>query len=292
MLNLQPGTDFRPPDWVPPRATLVGTLYGDPGRAFRHVGSLVDAALVPGLRGAFDAILVGLKVDSDGPGVDVEKELIAPLGRRLTVLSIPRPGGDAAGELVLAMQARDTAGPGAALRKLFEGDAETRRYSPLPGFALWETAMGVGRKKAPGAKGLKLCLSAARGHLFASNDREGLETVLRTAGGGFHADPDYKRVSAELDRVVPKGVALRWFTRPDFDFGTAYESLRRGEAAAGSSVYAYALGQMFPPTAPLPLREKLPPFGRLKTSLGPSGMWISNSETGWLVGGFSLKARP
>lgn len=291
MINLRPGKDYTPPDWVPTRARLVGTLYGDVGQAFRHVGSLVDAALVPGLRGAFAMILQNLKEDTEGPRVDVEKEIIAPLGRRLTVLSVATSAGGP-GELVLAMEARDTAGPAAALRKLFDSDREIKRHTMAAGVVLWETPLSVGRKKTPGAKPLKLCLCAARGHLFASSDREALELVLRTTNGGARDDADYKRVVAELDKVAPKDAALRWFTRPDFDLGTAYESVRRGEADASSSLYAYALSQLLAPTAAVPGRDKLPPFDKIQPSLGPSGLWVSNSETGWLVGGFSLKPRP
>ena len=87
MLKTLPGDNFAPPDWVPGDVTQFNTLYLDIDTAFKNFGPLFDAYYGEGDAGTFDDIIKGLRDDPNGPRLDVGKDIIGKLGKRVTLLA-------------------------------------------------------------------------------------------------------------------------------------------------------------------------------------------------------------
>ncbi|MFO0876439.1 MAG: hypothetical protein U0840_03620 [Gemmataceae bacterium] len=288
LLQLQAGKEFEPPAWVPADAALAGVLYLDVDGAFRQMGPLFDAVYAPKDRGTFDEIIKRLRDDPNGPQVDIPRELVGRLGKRVVLVSrSPKAGGDE--QTLLAFEAREVEQLERALGRLYENDEEAKRRQ-VRDYVVWVVQMrqsGRGGTKGK-SRTVEVCLCAARGHLFVCTHLPLLEAALKASKSGLAGEADYQRVVGELNRAVPTGSALRWYARPDLDLRPAYEAFRQGEKAEGASVYATLLRPVFD-NLNRATREKAPPFEKLRPYLGPAGMWGQTTPTGWVIQGFSLR---
>ena len=151
MLKTLPGDNFAPPDWVPADATRFTTAYLDLANAFNNFGSFFDAYYGEGEAGTFDDIIKGLRDDPNGPQVDVAKEIIGRLGRRVTlVIDNAKPIGLYSVRSLVAVDTKDEKGVADAIRRLMENDDTVKRREVSVGVVLWEMLAQV--KKRKGAK--------------------------------------------------------------------------------------------------------------------------------------------
>src|SRR5262249_5451697 len=132
------------PDWVAdklgeqagPMSSCL-TLGGDLGQAFEAFGYIFDAI---GQKGDFETVLNSYK--EEGIKVDVRKEVIGQLGKRITVLNDYRTPVDAKSERVLiAVELApnaDAAVLADALRRFLEPDKKRVRKHTLGDQVLWE----------------------------------------------------------------------------------------------------------------------------------------------------------
>ncbi|MBM4021953.1 MAG: hypothetical protein FJ284_06900 [Planctomycetes bacterium] len=323
MLRFPVTKEIRPPDWVPGDVGGWTALHWDVQTAFTAVESLVDD--VVGDKGVYDDVIASLKEDPDGPQIDVEKDLVACLGKRITVISgHVEPLSIDADRLVIAIECADEPKVAATIAKVMNADGEMQKIE-LGGQAAWELvdrshAIPSLEVETPGGavthadeqdeaarrrqkrreKDEKLLphstVAVARGHLLIASHRDILERVLTSEGGSgrLATTDEYKILMEEVSRQAPGGLASRSFGREDVSIRPTYELLRQGSMPKARSVLGQLLNGLLGDGKPGSVREqkvdgsKLPEFEAVRKYFGTVGTAVEVFPDGWRLTGLSL----
>lgn len=131
-----PNVEGLAPAWVPRDVTGWSALQWDIKAAFASAETLVDD--VVGEKGVFDDVIASLKEDPDGPQIDVENDLVACLGSRVSMLTDSvEPIGTDSDRLVIAIEASDEAKVAATIAKVMDADSDMKKID-LAGHVAWE----------------------------------------------------------------------------------------------------------------------------------------------------------
>ena len=324
MLQFPNADRLVPPDWVPRDVTGWTTLRWNLQSAFAASETLVDD--IVGDRGVFDDVIASLKEDPDGPQIDVEKDLVAALGTRVSLITDHADPADPDAErLVIAVEAVDEARVAATIAKVMGADKDMERKE-IAGHVVWELidrtaaipelqietpGLGLGgdrdrdddgrrRRQRIREKEEKLLphssVTVAKGHLFIASHRDVLERVLLTPGGidALESADDYAAATAEIDRLLPGATALKSFGREDKTILPAYELLRRGSMPKSQSVMGQLLNALLADGKPGSVREQridgstLPDFEQIRRYFGTAAVGMEAVADGWFVTGLSL----
>ncbi|HBT76353.1 MAG TPA: hypothetical protein DEB39_05375 [Planctomycetaceae bacterium] len=129
MLSFPNGDDFKAPKWMPRDLASCFSLYVEPLDIFDNFGSLFDS-LIMEEEGVWEDIIKGLAKDPNGPRIDIRKELVEHLGRRVLFMSkYTLPITVSSESLVVAVELKETSPPAVAdaLEKLFANDPEIQK---------------------------------------------------------------------------------------------------------------------------------------------------------------------
>jgi hypothetical protein len=291
MLRFPNAEGVTPPAWVPRGASGWTALQWDIPAAFAAAETLVDE--VVGDKGVYDDVIASLKEDPDGPQIDVEKDLIAGLGRRVAVFSDSvEPLGTDSERLVIALEAVDEPRIAATVAKVMNADSDMRRVE-IGGHTAWELIDhsaevpkldvdfgGAGPPPIAAAPQHDVDDSAHRrrarlkereekllphstvtvafGHLLIASHRDVLEKLLASADAadGLAAAADYTALASELERLLPGGKALVSFGRDDEAVRPAYELLRQGSMPKSKSLFGQLLNAVLGDGKPGTVREQ------------------------------------
>jgi hypothetical protein len=290
MLRFPNAEGVAPPAWVPRGASGWTAVQWDFPVAFAAAETLVDE--VVGDKGVYDDVIASLKEDPDGPQIDVEKDLIAGLGRRVAMFSDSvEPLTTDSERLVIALEAVDEPRIAATIAKVMDADSDMRRVE-IGGHAAWELIDhsaevpkldvdfgGAGpppiagphhdlddsahrRRSRLKEREEKLLphstVTVAFGHLLIASHRDVLEKVLASAGAadGLGATPDYTAVASEIERLLPGGKSLVSFGRDDEAVRPAYELLRQGSMPKSKSLFGQLLNAVLGDGKPGTVREQ------------------------------------
>lgn len=291
MLRFPNVEGLAPPAWVPRDVTGWSALQWDLKAAFASAETLVDD--IVGEKGVFDDVIASLKEDPDGPQIDVENELVACLGSRVSMLTDSvEPIGTDSDRLVIAIEAVDEAKVAETIGKVMDADSDMQKID-LAGHVAWElidhSAMVPQLEiETPGGavvhadderrhdpddeahrrrarlreKEDKLlphsAVTVAKGHLFIASHRDILERVLVTPGGvdALASTADSKAAFAEIDRLLPGSNSLRSFGREADTVRPAYEMLRQGSMPKSKSVFGQLLNGILGDGKPGTVREQ------------------------------------
>ena len=322
MLQFPNAERMVPPEWVPRDVTGWSALNWDFQAAFAAAETLVDD--VVGDRGVFDDVIASLKEDPDGPQIDVEQDLVAALGTRVSLITDHADPADPDAErLVVAIETVDEARVAATIAKVMNADKDMERKE-IAGHTVWElidrTAAipelqvetpglklggdrdddGRRRRQRIREKEEKLLphssVTVAKGHLFIASHRDVLERVLATPGGvdALASADDYALAVREIDRLLPTHTALKSFGREDDTILPAYELLRRGSMPKSQSVFGQLLNGLLGDGKPGSVREQrldgstLPEFEVIRHYFGTAAVGMESVAEGWFVTGLSL----
>jgi hypothetical protein len=311
---------IQPPAWVPRDITGWTTLEWDLQQAFAAAETLVDD--IVGDKGVYDDVIASLKEDPDGPQIDVEQDLVACLGNRLTMVSDHvDPLGPDCERLVIAIEATDEAKVAATIAKVMNADKDMQKLE-IGGHQVWElidrsAALPQLEIETPGGaithadhddesqrrrqrirdKEEKLlphsAVTVAKGHLLIASHRDVLEKVLLESGG---REPltDATATLTELDRLVTSQTSLRSFGREDETVRPAYELLRQGSMPKSKSVLGQILNGLLGDGKPGTVREQridgstLPEFEKVRRYLGTAALGMESRPDGWYIAGLAL----
>ncbi len=273
MLHFPDAETIAPPVWAPRDLSSWISLQWDLQNAFHSIEPLVDD--IVGEEGVFDDVIASLKEDPDGPQIDVEKDLVACLGTRVTVISDYAEPIDVESErLVIAIEATDPERVAQTVAKSMSTDPDMQKVE-FNGLVIWElvdrtmeipkleieTPGGAiphaddededprdarRRRQRMREREEKLlphsAVTIANGHLLIASHRDFLERVLTTSGGAesLATAPDYAAAGGELAKLLPGKAAARSFNREDEAIRPAYEMLRQGMMPKSKSM----LGQL------------------------------------------------
>ncbi|MFM8735285.1 MAG: hypothetical protein ACKOC8_08840 [Pirellulales bacterium] len=329
MLRFPNATGVAPAAWVPRDVAGWAAMQWDVQTAFASAESLVDD--IVGDKGVFDDVIASLKEDPDGPQIDVEKDLVACLGKRVSVITDHvEPISTDCERIVIAMEAADEARVAATVAKVMGADSDMRKIE-LAGQVAWElidhsTDIPKLEVETPGGavthsehdtqdeahrrrqrlrekEGRLLphsTVAVAKGHLLIASHRDILERVLTSAGGAesLASAPDYAGVQAELGKYVRGGSAARAFGREDEAIRPAYDLLKQGDMPKSKSLFGQLLNDLLGDGKPGTVREQridgstLPDFNTVRRYFGSSGLAMESRSTGWYVVGLTLPRSP
>ena len=289
MLRFVDAEGVAPPAWVPRGVAGWTALQWDIQTAFASVESLFDD--IVGEKGTFDDVIASLKEDPDGPQIDLERDMVACLGKQVTLISHHvEPIGTDSERLVIAIEATDPQRVAATIAKTMGADSDMQKIE-IAGHEAWELidrSMAIPKieVETPGGavqhadghegdddsahrrrqrrreKEEKLlphsAVTVAHGHLLIASHRDILEQVLTSPGGAesLAAAADYRATAAELAKLLPGKAALRSFGREDEAIRPTYELLRQGAMPKSKSVFGQLLNGILGDGKPGSVREQ------------------------------------
>ncbi len=278
MLQFPNADRIDPPQWVPRDVSSWVAMQFDLANAFHSAESLVDD--VVGEKGVFDDVIASLKEDPDGPQIDVEKDLVACLGKRASVISdYATPIGTDCERLVIAIEASDPEKVAATVAKSMATDPDMQKVES-GGHVIWEMidrSMAIPKLEVETPGGAiahadgggddddddahrrrnrlrereeKLlphsAVTVAHGHLLIASHRDFLERVLATKGGveSLGSAADYAAVTGEMKKLFPTTSAMRSFGRAEETVRPSYEMLKSGSMPKSKSLMGQLLNGM------------------------------------------------
>lgn len=322
-----PNTDrIDPPQWVPRDVSSWVAMQFDLANAFQSAESLVDD--VVGEKGVFDDVIASLKEDPDGPQIDVEKDLVACLGKRVSVISdYATPISTDCERLVIAIEASDPEKVAATVAKSMATDPDMQKVES-GGHVIWEMidrSMAIPKLEVETPGGAiahadgggddddahrrrnrlrereeKLlphsAVTVAHGHLLIASHRDFLERVLATKGGveSLGSAADYTAVTAEMKKFFPTPSAMRSFGRAEETVRPAYEMLKAGSMPKSKSLMGQLLNGLLGDGKEGSVRSQkidgstLPDFELIRRYFGTVGLGMESVADGWYLAGIAL----
>jgi len=289
ILDFPNGDNLEVQDWVPNSVSSYLTVNWNIKQAFKHFGSLFDAfADEPG---TWEEILAGLESDPHGPKIDVNAELIALLGQRVTAIVDHTHPINPSCERVLVAIELDPADAAAekkalaAIRKLMKVEKDARQID-IEGHDAWEVAerneealipdlqidspefvalegwVAVAVEAvaiaAPVERKINWAITVANGHILVGTHVGLIADSLKAK-----ADKDQLKNAADLARVRKSLVKLgsgndsfRFFTRSDEACHPTYELLKKGLMPKAETILGRTLNQAFAPIKKGELRKQ------------------------------------
>lgn len=319
MLRFPSSENLGPQDWVPPDVATYSTFNWDMKRAFSAAETLVDEMV--GERGVYRDVLESLRDDPDGPQVNIEKDLVAHLGTRATILTDNQlPIGPKSERKVLAAEITDEAAVAATIRKLMEAEKDARQHD-YEGFTIWEivdtksevptlqieTPGGSVRhsdSESPPAERERLlstsAICIANGHLFMSSHLDLLKKVLVQPKQSSHLGhaADFQLIDNHVRTMCPGAASFRTFSRSEEEFRPTYELVRTGQMPQSETILGTLLNSVLGEGEEgVPRKQRidgheLPEFEAVRKYFGPAGMSIASLDDGWFAVGFTLAREP
>ena len=326
MLQFPNSATIEPPAWVPREVASWGAMQWDIQTAFASVESLVDD--IVGEKGVFDDVIASLKEDPDGPQIDVEKDLVACLGKRVSIVSDSvMPINTDSDRLVIAIEAVDAEKVAATVAKSMATDPDMKKVE-FKEHVIWEL---IDRSSAipkleidiPGGSvphadeedggahsrpklresDEKLlphsAVTVAKGHLLIASHRDFLERVLESSDDSQSLSDavDYTAMNKAIAQFFPSQLALRSFGRADRSIRPLYEMLKKGEMPKSKSVMGQVLNGVLgegKEKKDKNLRQQkidgstLPDFALVSHYFGTLGAGMESLPNGWYMVGIAL----
>ncbi len=291
MLALESG-DTTPEDWVPKDAASYMTVNWDLQKTVDAFEKIYDK--IRG-EGAFADDLK--RRMSDPTGIDVEEEILAKLGNRMTHVSwFEKQARVNSGTNLIGVKLSDPSG----LKKTVEGlinkfaleESTKRTYR---GTTYYEFQP---RRRPPQNLDESLvrqpspCIAVVGDYMLFSDSTECLKAAIankKNPSNSLAEELDYKLIASKIEHLAgsaqPSMIA---FQRPEesmrsfYDLATSPNTRRRLEEAAQNQPFFRALNDA--------LKENpLPPFSQLAKYLAPGGGILISDETGIHYTTFGLK---
>ena len=233
---------IEPQPWVPRDVAGWTSMQWDLRNAFVSVETLVDD--IVGEKGVYDDVIASVKEDPDGPQIDIEKDLVAALGSRVTLITDHAVPIDTDSErLVIAVETVDPERVAATVAKSMSIDPDMAKVD-VQGHVAWElidrsSAIPKLEVETPGgavphadhdddrSRRTKLrereekllphsVVTVAHGHLLVASHRDILERVKalgRVVGGAGSLLTGLKQEGAERP-IDPDWLQGRLFRTP------------------------------------------------------------------------------
>lgn len=314
--NAAKPSELEPQAWVLPEIASYLTFNWKMREAFDHSETLVDAFI--GDKGAFKEIWQSLKIDPNGPQIDIYAGLLDHLGTRATLLSDVKLPVDLKSErLLVLVDVKDSEAVAKTLEKAFKGDPQAKRRE-IDGHVIWEITQddelagdteimieGAGfvstTEAAPEPKALEeeaklpnIALTVLLDHLVVSTHVDFIQDLIAHAGKHKNLGQmtDFQRVQKALADLGAGNDSFRFFSRTDASYRATYELLKQGKLPEAETVLARLLNALMGPREEGALRQqeidgsKLPEFDLVKKYLGPGGLFVQTQASGgwWIVG--------
>jgi hypothetical protein len=264
------------------------------------------------------------KTDPASPRINLRAELIAHLGKRVTVITAyEEPITTTSERLLFAIEATNEEAVRAAITKTMETNTDVK-LSKFEEHLIWEMVeeeqsgppeiptitvpklIGEGEQgekqgEEEAAKDVRLlphaAVSVAHGHLFVASHIDFLKKVLapKQPRAMLGANVDCQLVQAAVDQLaIPQRCAWS-FSRTDEEYRPTYELIRQGKMPQSETMLARVLNAIFSTGKKGEFRaqkidgSQMPDYDVVRRYLGAAGMVVSSEPDGWFFKGFALK---
>ena len=105
---------------------------------------------------------------------------------------------------------------------------------------------------------------------------------------------DYKQIDAEIEKLAPDPLSIRFFSRTDDEYRPIYDLIRDGRMPEAETTLGQVLNEFLGEDEEGVLRtqkidgSKLPDFQMVRRYLGPAGLAVRSEDDGWFLIGFTL----
>ncbi len=320
MLTLPDATEFAPQPWVPKDVANFSTIYFDIRNAFDHFGPFFDDAFGDGEEGVWKEIIDGLKLDPNGPQIDLRQDLFVHLGQRVTMITdYELPITPNSERVLFAIETGNEQKVALAIEKIMKAD-RTMRMVKHGKHVVWETipdaalparkvtvelggVPSLGPEAGGGPPPARVLPTAvvtvAHGQLMVASHLEFLKKVL-DQGDQADAEPlgrrlDFKLVSSTIAGFGVPANCARTFSRTDEEYRATYELLRQNQMPESKTLFGRLLNRILGSGKKGEVRKqqidgaKLPEYQVVRRYLGPAGSLARSEQSGWFLIGFRLK---
>lgn len=286
-----------PPAWAPREIASYASINVNAAKAFAASKSLVNELAndpkTDKSPGFIDDILEGIKVDPDGPQVDIEGEILAKLGDRAVVITdYEFPVTPQCERTLIAVETKDAETVAKAIDRLMAADSTAKQLT-INGVKVWmmtepppvvgaafapaeivimggdgfvqvgDEADAAPKEEKPMADRFRAPNSAwavAHGHLFHTSHVELLRKVLekKDAEKSLADAADHQTVLAEMEKLGAGENSFRLFGRTDEQTRPTYELLKAGKMPEAETMLGRILNRLLEePRALEPRKQKL-----------------------------------
>jgi hypothetical protein len=307
---------FPPQTWVPANVANYGSFNLDIKTAEANFEPLFDQLFGDGESGVWSDVKESFRDDPNGPGIDIDKDLIAHLGNRVTVLAdYTTPTTLDCERTCLAIEVKDEKALAESIRKSMGSDPNVRKRE-FEGHVIWEMleeqfdGPAVELESIPGQKparqeeGLgggdqllpRSSVCVANGHLFVVSSIEFLEQLLskRPTEDTLGATAEYKFIEAELKLLHPGQQSFRFFTRLDDVVRPHYDFLKHNQFPQAKTTLANGINRILNGNKDrTEIRKpeidgtKLPDFEGVRKYFGIGGGLVVTEDDGWYLISFT-----
>jgi hypothetical protein len=321
MLQLPNVAGFEPQSFVPRMSAGYRTISLDIGVAFDHLGPLVDR--IKDHEDAWKNSLEGWKNDRFGPRVDVREEIIAHLGKRITLFTgYDVPISVESERSLFAIETTNENALRQALEKWMPTEPDFVRRQ-IGEYVVWERVprnqnIEVPQVDVPGFTTLgdeedeaaeeeeerervlpNSAMTVALGHLMMASDIAYLSEIL----GGFGlrdrlaGSADYQQVVEVLKKHGPAEMSVLEFGRSDEELRPIFELVRQNKMPESKAILGKLLNRILTTEKERDdgvLRKQqidgssLPSFEAVRRYLGPHGGVVRSENDGWMMTGVVL----
>lgn len=320
MMKFPNQTELTANKWIPRQLASYRTVSCDLQNAFDHVSTLFDA--IAGYEDAFANMVEGLERDPYGPQINVERDLVAHVGERVTfVTDYELPINPKCERFMIVLEVKDEKAMAATVAKLMESEPNSVK-GEFEGKTIWEIEEAqddipeidiaiqdldlleenpdaVSEDQPLGGNALaSSAVCVTDNHLFIASHADFLKKILaaENADKKLTTATDFKEVESTMTELLPGPISARFFVRTDEAYRPIYELIRQGKMPESETLLGRVLNRLLAPETDdeTVLREqkidgtKLPEFEVVRRYFGPSGTVVRSDEDGWFVVGATL----
>ncbi len=286
-------------------------------QAFWKTEGLVDE--LAGTPGVFHEVIEGIKVDPNGPRVDIEKEVLPHITSDIYSVADSKAGqADVDSRRNLIAVRLTNAAAAAAMTKVLdramsiEPDAELVEFE---GHRIWKVvhrededvvdlgadfgndfgapAANTGEEPQPWLSNWAITV-VGEYLMFASHAEMITDAIVqanKTSRSPLLDDQDYERVMAAVSQHFGGDAACAWqIVRSKLAYRVQYELFREGKLMQSQSMLASILDRLLQNETEMRIKEqklsgtKLPPYDQISHFLQPGGMMVRTTDSGWEFG--------
>jgi Protein of unknown function (DUF3352) len=276
-----PPIDLKPPAWVPASVLGYQAFSMDFDTAWKAISDLAEQF------GGGAAIEQVQRVVGPNGDFDFKKDVFAPLGNRITMISdLKKPITDKSRRSLFALALDDEKAIQGTFNKIIDLTKATPKKRDFQGTTIYDfevPTLPAGAKidiQGP------ISVAIAKGNLFVATEPTFLEQVLRSGAPALADSPDFQAVAKKL----PEKNSVLAFDRTEEQFKALYDMVKNGglqkaldQANAGNGK------DVKNPIDP----KKVPDFSIFAKYLGQGGSFGIMDEQGMTITSFILrKAAP
>ncbi len=312
--------DARPiPGWIRKEAASFMELNWEMDDAFWAAETLVNDAFGDEI---FRDIFDGIRDDEDGPKIDVAKNVVPNLGKRLVIVTENElPASESSERMVVAIEVADVAAFKDAVKRAMEVEPDATLVPNVPGLQVYQVRRTEGQSDfdselfddlgleneadadAPPPLLNEWAITAVgpagdrSGYLMFSSHVDLLvKTAARVAANeqdGLNNVPEFQNLVKHSQTLGIDSYSMRRFVRTDQSWRVKYELLRQGNLRNSDTLVASIARRMFEKIQeegedPIGAK-KLPPVDAIEKYLQPASTYLQTVADGWVLDGFLLK---